>query len=64
MTTPSNFIEIPKDLFARMIAALEDPKCTPKSLTHQELVELLEDADQWLPPATDEEIERSFDANR
>jgi len=41
----ANMVRIPKDLFARLIAAIE----TPDDLTRQERTELLEDADQWYP---------------
>ena len=60
--TASNFVEIPKELFNRILAALADPS----DLTVKEVDELLEDVQQWIPPApaTDEEIDRSFDAYR
>ena len=58
--TADNMIEIPKELFWRLLAALE----TPDDISSDELQDLIDDTVQWVPPGTDEEIERSFDANR
>lgn len=60
MTVASNMVEIPRELFYRLLAAIE----TPDDLEKHEKTILLEDAYQWVPPATDDEINRSFDAYR
>ena len=41
--TASNMVEIPRDLLARLIAALE----TPKDLSGEDLEMLIEDAHAW-----------------
>jgi hypothetical protein len=41
----ANMVEIPRDLFTRLLAAIE----TPDDLTPDDVSALLEDAQQWVP---------------
>ena len=43
--TASNFVEIPRELFARLVAAIE----TPDDLNETERSELIEDVQQFAP---------------
>jgi hypothetical protein len=45
MPTPDNFMELPEELFVRMLAAIE----TPDDLSEREVTELIEDANEWYP---------------
>lgn len=42
--TASNMVEIPKELLARLMAAIENYE----ELTDKEIAELLEDANEWV----------------
>jgi transcriptional regulatory protein LevR len=45
MTTASNMVEIPRELLARLVAALE----TPLDLDEQDVNELIEDVQAYFP---------------